>query len=79
MVYEVDNRKLSFNPDDFVADPVEQAYRDKLGDGLEIVLADGAETLEALSEGLNSLGTTQRSGGRWTTALLEAELRRLAP
>lgn len=79
MADAVDNRKLSFNPDDFVADPVERAYRDRLGDGLEIVLADGTESLEGLAEGLNSLGTTQRSGEQWTPASLEAELRRLAP
>ena len=79
MVDAVDNRKLSFHPDDFVADPVERAYRDRLGDGLEIVLGDGTDTLEGLAEGLNSLGTTQRSGALWTPVLLEAELRRLAP
>jgi hypothetical protein len=68
----------SFNPNVYESDPVELAYRDRLGDGLEKLLLDGADTIEALVSGLNDLGVTSRTGERWFEAKLEAELHRLS-
>lgn len=69
---------FNFDPNDYNADPVEQAYRDALGDGLEIVLGNGASTLSEVVQGLNAISVTSPLGKRWTEALLESELRRLA-
>ncbi len=55
-----------------------ESYEDRLGDGLEIVLADGAEDLAAIAEGLNAIGVTGPRGKHWDGALLAAEFARLA-
>lgn len=69
---------LSFNPNVYESDPVECSYRDKLGDGLERLLDDGADTLEELVKGLNDLNITARTGERWIASTLEAEFHRLS-
>ena len=69
---------LSFNPTVYESDPVELTYRDRLGDGLERLLGDGADTIEALVSGLNELGVTARTGESWTAATFQAELHRLS-
>jgi hypothetical protein len=58
-------------------DPLEKAYRDRLGDGLEAVLGAGAEQLAEIVEGLNEHGVPGPKGLRWSEELLAAELRRL--
>ena len=55
-----------------------KSYEDRLGDGLEIVLADGAGSLAAISERLNAIGVTGPRGERWDEAALAQELARLA-
>jgi hypothetical protein len=52
-------------------------YEDRLGDALETLLGGGADDLEALSAGLNSLGLATPGGVPWTADLLAAELKRL--
>jgi hypothetical protein len=69
---------LSFNPSHNTSDPVEAAWRDSLADGLERVLESGADSIEALADGLNRLSAGGRQGERWTPETLQAELRRLA-
>ena len=69
---------LNFNPQDFTADPVEVAYRNTLGDGLERVFESGAETIADMVKGLNDRNVPGPEGKLWTEALLESELRRLA-
>jgi hypothetical protein len=54
-----------------------KSYEDRLGDGLEIVLSNGAETLEAIAEGLNAINVSGPRGERWDAALLAAEFGRL--
>ena len=71
------NQGKSYDADWEVLDSQEKAYRDALGDGLEIVLGDGAETLAAIAEGLNAHNVHGPKGQRWTEELLEAELERL--
>ena len=58
--------------------PQESAYRDALGDGLEIVLGDGAETIEEIVAGLNEHNIHGPKGQPWTKKLLETELERLS-
>ncbi len=72
------NQGKSYDADWEILDPREQAYRDALGDGLEIVLGGGADSLAALVEGLNAHNVHGPKGQRWTGALLEAELERVA-
>ncbi len=72
------SQHLSFNPNVYESDPVELAYRDRLGDGLEKLLGEGADSLEELVTGLNGLGVTSRTGEPWTTAKLELEFQRLS-
>ncbi|MDE8651525.1 recombinase-like helix-turn-helix domain-containing protein [Novosphingobium album (ex Liu et al. 2023)] len=69
---------FSFDPHDYNADPVEIAYRNALGDGLERVLGQGADTLADLARGLNAIDVTDRGGKTWTEDSLQDELRRLA-
>jgi len=69
---------FNFNPQDFNADPIEAAYRNSLGNGLESVLGAGAETLADLVKGLNELSVAGPGGRAWTEDLLASELRRLA-
>lgn len=59
-------------------DAREQAYRDALGDGLEIVFGEGAETLKAIADGLNAHNVHGPKGQRWTEDLIESELQRVA-
>ena len=77
MSQATDNRGLGFDPREFNEDPVEKAYRDALGDGLERVLDSGADTLGAIVTGLNAASVTTKSGGLWTEDSLAAELNRL--
>jgi hypothetical protein len=69
---------FNFDPHDYNADPVEQTYRNALGDGLERVLGNGVSNLSELAAGLNSISVTSPLGQSWTEELLESELRRLA-
>jgi hypothetical protein len=71
------NQGKSYDADWEAIDSQEKAYRDALGDGLEIVLGDGAETLAAIAQGLNAHNVHGPKGQRWTEELLEAELERL--
>lgn len=48
-----------------------------LGDALEKVLGDGAETLAQIVDGLNALNLLAPGGAAWTEATLAAELHRL--
>jgi hypothetical protein len=54
-----------------------QAYENKLGDGLEELLGRGVDTLEGLASGLNSLGVKPLNGQLWTADTIEAEFARL--
>lgn len=72
------NRTLSFSPYERDLTPEEIAYRKTLAAGIEEVLGGGAETLEALTSGLNSRKVIASDGKQWTEASLEKELRRLA-
>lgn len=69
---------LNFNPQDFNADPIEAAYRNALGDGLEHTFAAGADTLADMVKGLNERSVAGPDGKAWTEELLASELRRLA-
>jgi len=73
-----ENQGKSYDADWEILDPREQDYRDALGDGLEIALGDGADTLAALVEGLNAHNVHGPKGQRWTEELLESELERIA-
>lgn len=55
-----------------------RSYEDLLGDGLEALLGAGAQTLESFADGLAARGVHGPRGERWTDALLESELSRLA-
>ncbi len=77
-VSNLQNQGKSYDADWEILDPREQDYRDALGDGLEIVLGDGADTLAALVEGLNARNVHGPKGQRWTEDLLESELERIA-
>jgi hypothetical protein len=78
MKQATDNREFGFDPREFNTDPVEKAYRDALGDGLERVLDGGAETLADIVEALNESSVTTQNGEPWTEETLTAELNRLA-
>lgn len=71
------NQGKSYDADSETLDPREQAYRDALGDGLEIVLGGGADTLAAIADGLNARNVHGPRGQRWTDELLAAELERI--
>jgi len=73
-----ENQGFSYDAAEIGIDPVDKAYRDALGDGLEKVLGSGADTLEAIVAGLNQIGVTGPTGQRWTEPLLESELNRLS-
>ena len=58
------------------------SYEDRLGDALETLLEEGADTLQQLADGLIRLGIAMpRSAGHtattWTAQVLAAELHRL--
>ena len=55
-----------------------KSYEDRLGDGLEIVLNNGADSLAAIAEGLNEINVTGPKGERWDQRMIAAELKRLA-
>jgi len=55
----------------------DKSYEDVLGDGLEAVLATGADSLADIVRGLNERNVSGPSGQAWTEALLSRELRRL--
>ncbi len=71
------NQGKSYDADWEILDSREKIYRDALGDGLEIVLGDGAETLAEIADGLHAHNVHGPKGQRWTEELLEAELERL--
>lgn len=52
-------------------------YENALGDALEAVFEDGAETPEQVVAGLNQHGLRRPDGQAWTAALFEAEMARL--
>jgi hypothetical protein len=52
-------------------------YENALGDALEKVFADGAETSEQVVAGLNAMAFRTTAGDAWTTAAFEAEMARL--
>lgn len=71
------NQGKSYDADWEILGGQDKAYRDALGDGLEIVLGDGAETLAEIVEGLNTHNVHGPKGQRWNEELLETELERL--
>jgi hypothetical protein len=77
MKLATDNRDFGFDQRQFSLSPVEKAYQDALGDGLEAVLGAGAETIEDLVKGLNERSVTGPAGEAWTAESLAAELNRL--
>ena len=54
-----------------------KSYEDRLGDGLEIVLSNGADSLESIAGGLNEINVSGPRGERWDEGLLASELNRL--
>jgi hypothetical protein len=78
MKVAMENPEFGFDPREFDTDPVAIAYRNALGDGLERVLAAGAETLTDIVTGLNANSVTTPDGTLWTEESLAAELNRLA-
>ena len=52
-------------------------YENRLGDGLEIVLSDGANSLKSIAGGLNKINVSGPKGERWDEDLLASELNRL--
>lgn len=75
---KIENQGMSYDADWEILDAREQAYRDGLGDGLEIVLGAGADTLTAIADGLNDHNIHGPKGQSWTVELLEFELERVA-
>ena len=55
-----------------------KSYPDRLGDGLERVLSDGAEDLATIAAGLNKIGVAGPRGECWDEDLLAAEFKKLA-
>jgi hypothetical protein len=74
----IENQGKSYDADWEILDAREQAYRDGLGDGLEIVLGAGADTLAAIADGLNGHNIHGPKGQSWTVELLQSELERVA-
>lgn len=60
-----------------MSDDLNKRYEDTLGDGLEIVLANGADDLGAIAQALNEINVTGPRGECWDEELLAAELSRL--
>jgi len=56
----------------------ELAYENILGNGLEHVLSNGADTLVSIAIGLNEINITGPKGERWDKELLASELKRLS-
>ncbi len=54
-----------------------RSYEDRLGDGLEFVLSNGADSLESIAGGLNEINVSGPRGERWDKDLLASELNRL--
>jgi hypothetical protein len=54
-----------------------KSYEDRLGDGLENVLSNGADGLESIAGGLNEISVSGPKGEKWDEVLLAAELKRL--
>jgi hypothetical protein len=52
-------------------------YENALGDALEAVFEQGAQTAEQVAEGLNGIGFRTPDGDAWTAAVFEAEIARL--
>ena len=52
-------------------------YENALGDALERVFADGAESTDEVVAGLNALAFRTADGLAWTVAAFEAEMARL--
>jgi len=52
-------------------------YANQLGDHLERILGGGADSLEAIVEGLNACGLKPPTNDDWTPDNFVAELRRL--
>ena len=73
----IENQGKSYDAGWEVLDDGEITYRDALGDGFEIVLGEGAETLAAIVIGLNAYNIHGPKGQRWTEQLLESELKRI--
>lgn len=74
----VPNQGFSYDTEDHGLSDAERAYRNRLGDALEVVLGKGADDLAAIAAGLDAIGHRGPNGERWTEALLEAELNRLS-
>ena len=74
----VPNQGFGYDPIQRGLTDAEIAYRDALGDALEVVLGNGADNLAAIAAGLNALDLHSRNGERWTERLVEAELNRLS-
>ena len=55
-----------------------KGYEDRLGDGLEHVLSNGADSLESIAKGLNDINVMGPRGERWNKKLLSNELKRLS-
>ena len=54
-----------------------KCYEDRLGDGLEHVLSNGADSLASIAGGLNEINVSGPRGERWDEYLLASELSRL--
>ncbi len=54
-----------------------ESYEDRLGDGLEFVLSNGADSLESIAGGLNEINVSGPRGENWGKDLLASELSRL--
>ena len=54
-----------------------KSYEDRLGDGLEFVLSNGADSLKSIAGGLNEINVSGPRGERWDKDLLASELSRL--
>ena len=54
-----------------------KSYEDRLGDGLENVLSNGADSLESIARGLNEINVSGPKGEKWDEDLLATELTRL--
>ena len=52
-------------------------YENRLGDALEKVFGNGAESLAEVVAGLNALGMRAAHGQRWSEASFQEEMKRL--
>ena len=73
----IENQGKSYDAGWEALDDGEKMYRDALGDGFEIVLGEGAETLADIVKGLNAHKFQGPKGQRWTKQLFESELKRI--